>query len=305
MNLAYKIKKFINNRILRTPGVDFLRKTSSLKKKRKHINFWISRSKSNKNINNFFFKSAGLQKKNIIRFSSNKNFLVTEEIFSSLADNGLIIIENALPLEERAKIILYLEDLKNKKKEISWLEKTFSKTRNDETSLNVGIPDIKDFPVLKNYSDQFTKKIYGKYVIPSVEFHYLKLLNYIEEDKIRGETYLHSDRFLPHFKIFYSPYSIGPGDAPFRFCLGSHKINDDYLTFFENSNYFDETDINCKKIMNNKTIETVTTEPNTLYLCFTNGIHSRSPFLNSNSERNMVFLQYVKRFNKLDYLLNL
>ena len=197
-----------------------------------------------------------------------------------------------------------MDDLKNIKKKNSWLETTFSKTRNDETSLNVGIPNIKDFPVLKSYSDQFTKKIYGKLVIPSVQFHYLKLLNYIEEDKIRGETYLHSDRFLPHFKIFYSPYSIGPGDAPFRFCIGSHKINDEYITFFENSDYFDETDINCKKIMGSKKIETVTAGPNTLYLCFTNGIHSRSPFLNSNSERNMVFLQDVERFNKLDYLLN-
>ena len=56
--------------------------------------------------------------------------------------------------------------------------------------------------------------------------------------------------------------------------------------------------------MDNKKIEIVTTLPNTLYLCFTNGIHSRSSFLNSNSERYMVFLQYVEGFNKLDYLLN-
>jgi hypothetical protein len=304
MNLAYKFKKFINNRILRTPGVAFLRKTSNLKKKRNHLNFWINRSKANKSINNFFFKSTPLDKKENIRFSSNNNFLIEEEIFSSLADHGLIIIENALPLDEKKKIIRYLDDLKNVTKEMNWLETISSSKRNNETSLNVGIPDINDFPILKKYSDQFSKKIYGKCVLPSVQFHYLKLLNYVEEDKIRGETYLHSDRFLPHFKIFYSPYSIGSGDAPFRFCLGTHKINDDYLNFFENSDYFDETDINCKKIMNNKKIETVTTKPNTLYLCFTNGFHSRSPFLNSNSERSMVFLQYVERFNKLDYLLN-
>ena len=304
MNFTYKLKKYFNNIVLRTPGVNFLKKTSNSKKKKNHINFWINRAKANNNIYNFFFKTAGLEKKNTIRFLPDKNFLVSEEIFTSLADNGLIIIENALPLDEREKIISYLDDLKNIKKKFNWLETTFSTTRNNETSLNVGVPDIKNFPILRNYSDQFTKKIYGKNVSPSVQFHYLKLLNYIEQDKIRGETYLHSDRFLPNFKIFYSPYGISSGDAPFRFCLGSHKINDEYLNFFENSCYFDETDINCRKIMDNKKVEIVTVNSNTLYLCFTNGIHSRSPFLNRNSERYMVFLQYVERFNKLDYLLS-
>ena len=40
---------------------------------------------------------------------------------------------------------------------------------------------------------------------------------------------------------------------------------------------------------------------NTLYVVFTNGFHKRSQF-NGNSERSLVFLQYVERFNKLDYL---
>ena len=39
MNLIYKFKKLINNRILRTPGVTFLKKTSSLKKKKKTYKF--------------------------------------------------------------------------------------------------------------------------------------------------------------------------------------------------------------------------------------------------------------------------
>ena len=304
MNLIYKFKKIINNIILITPGVIFLKKIYFLKKKKQHINFWINRAKSNENFNNFFFQSAELDKASTIRFSSNKNFLVGEEIFSSLANNGLIIIENALPSCEVEKIISYLNDLKNIKKKFNWLANISSSTRNNETLLNLGIPDIKNFPILKNYSDQFTKKIYGKIVLPSVQFHHLKLLNYIEKDKIRGETYLHSDRFLPHFKIFYTPFNIGVGDAPLKFCLGSHKINEKYLAFFENAVHFDETDIDCKKIMENKKIEIVTTLPNTLYLCFTNGIHSRSSFLNPNSERYMVFLQYVEGFNKLDYLLN-
>ena len=40
---------------------------------------------------------------------------------------------------------------------------------------------------------------------------------------------------------------------------------------------------------------------NSLYIAFTNGFHKRTPF-NNLSERSLVFLQYVQRFNKFDYL---
>ena len=124
----------------------------------------------------------------------------------------------------------------------------------------------------------------------------------LEEKSLRGETLLHSDRFLPHFKMFYTPFKIEKYDAPFQYAIGSHKINEDYINFFLKSKYFDETDEGSLKLI--KKLVTVTTDENTLYIAFTNGLHKRSAFTKENSERFMMFFQYVERFNKFNYLFN-
>jgi hypothetical protein len=301
MKLLYKISKFINNSLLRTPGLEYLKKHTSLEKRNDHINFWINRAKKNSNMNFFYFDQVCTLKKKI-KFSSTKDFLITDEMYEALGENGILVIEDALPSIEIKKIKSYFDSLKKKNSEGNmWLENKKIVSRGKDTLVNIGIPSIENFPTLKFYSDQFTKKIYGKKVTPSVEMHFLKLINYFEKEKIRGETFFHSDRFLPHFKIFYSIDEIKDGEAPFEFCIGSHIVNRRYIDFFKYGKFFDETD---GVSIHNYKIEKVTTKPNTLYLCFTNGLHRRSLFTKADTERSMVFLQYVKNYNKLDYLLN-
>ena len=120
-----------------------------------------------------------------------------------------------------------------------------------------------------------------------------------ETDKTKGNTFIHTDRFLPHFKIFYTPHEISENDAPLEYLLSSHKINDKFLDFFVNSKTFDETDEKFKnfKFQNKK----VLVPKNSVYIAFTNGFHRRSQFKNK-TERSMVYLQYVERYNKFDYL---
>ena len=42
----------------------------------------------------------------------NNNYKITDEMFSSLSNNGLLIVENALPQQERSKILEYFDELK-------------------------------------------------------------------------------------------------------------------------------------------------------------------------------------------------
>ena len=180
-----------------------------------------------------------------------------------------------------------------------WLKKPYNPRFFKEVNEMLGTTSIKNFEFLNSYSKQFSKEIYGKIVEPTVELRYLKHDNNFEEEKVKGATYLHTDRFLPHYKVYYAPFEITMNNGPLEYVLSSHKINDDYINFYLETKNFDETD----KLFNKFTFEkkVVCVPKNSLYIVFTNGFHKRTQFKNC-SERSLVFLQYVERFNKIDYL---
>ena len=108
MNIVGKFKNFINKRILKTPGVEFLRKNKDLNTRKKHINFWLNRAKKNKSLNRFFFTEASNNLRQLTYSRTSEEFNISYEMFESLSNNGLLIIENALPEIERTEIIRYL-----------------------------------------------------------------------------------------------------------------------------------------------------------------------------------------------------
>mgnify|MGYP006139392087 CR=1 FL=1 len=305
INYLNKIKKFFNKRIFKTPDLKYLiKEKNNTENKKKHVNYWLKHAKKNHSLFNFFFSPNEYVKKNEnidYEFQANKDSVITDQMFSALASAGILIIKNALPKDERENIICYFSELQKGAYKKNWSEKPQTLFNDNDTELTYGSTDISNFKFLKSYSDQASQAIYNKIVKPNVDFHYLKLINKSEK-LIKGETYLHSDRFIPHFKMFYSPHKIDSGDAPFQFARSSHIVNENYKNFFINSKSFDETDELSKYLMNE--IITVTVPENTLYISFTNGLHRRSDFKNLKSERCMLFLQYVERFNKFDYLLN-
>ena len=298
--LIQKIKGVINKRILRTPGVEYLvNQGDNLETKKKHINFWINCSKKKKSFKKYFFdKTENINSK--LSFNvDNENFEITKEITNALSNNGLVILKNALPEDERNQIIEYFEDLKEDKQSKKWIKGPIFTNAFKQAYEIFGSTEIKNFKFLDKISQKFSKEIYGKIVEPTVEMRYLKMNESFESDKTKGNTYIHTDRFLPHFKIFYTPYEITENDAPLQYLLSSHKINEKFLDFFANSKTFDETDEKFKNFyFQNKT---VLVPKNSLYIAFTNGFHKRSQFRNK-TERSMVFLQYVERYNKIDYL---
>ena len=146
-----------------------------------------------------------------------------------MSNNGLLIIENALPQQERSKILEYFDELKKNDK-FEKLKEPSTQKFFDEVNEIMG--PTYNFRVLNEYSSQFSKEIYGKIVEPTVEFRYLKQKKILK--KTKGATYLHSDRFLPHFKLYYAPHEITIEDAPLEYVLSSHKINNNFINFYLN-----------------------------------------------------------------------
>lgn len=306
MPLLNKFKNAINRKFLRTPGLEFLKKNAIFKKKVKHVNFWLDRAYQNKNFRNYFYtpeKNLNLNLNLDCRFR-NIDDQISKKVFDCLKCNGISIIENALPDNEKLKMIELFYELKNYKYSKIWedIPKDKSDKSFGKSLRNCGSTNVNNFQILRKYSDQITKEIYGKSIKPTLEMHYLKLDQYEKETLSRGDTYLHTDRFLPHLKIFYTPFEITEDDAPFEYALGSHLINQDYKNFFINASNFDETEPHSKNLIN-KRLKVIVPQ-NTLYIAFTNGLHKRSVFKKRGAERYMLYLQYVKNFNKLNYLFN-
>ena len=300
-NLYKKIRGVINKKYLRTPGVEYLLKNmNNEENKKKHINFWLNCSRKNKSFQKFFFNENYNTDESFSFDNKDSEFELTEQMINSLSNNGLVVIKNILPARERDEIIEYFNDLKyNVDIKKNWEKGPIKTNSFKEAHEMFGLTSIKNFKNLNSISNKFSKEIYGKIVEPTVELRYMRMNKNFENEKTKGNTFIHTDRFLPHFKLFYTPYEITEFDAPLEYLLSSHKINKKYIEFFTNTKTFDETDEMFKKFKFKK--KTVLVPENSLYVAFTNGFHRRSQFKNK-TERSMVFLQYIERYNKFDYL---
>ena len=301
MSFSNKLINYTNRKLLRTPGVEFLKKEIDLQKRKKYLDYWFNKVLKKKSFNKYFSKNnekSNFYKK--IRFCCTDDFTISDEMMSSLSENGVLVIENALPKDEFNLIKEYFNDLKEKKFEKKWLSKPVNPFFFSEVDEIRGLLEVDRFKILKKYSDIASKEIYEKIVKPTVELHHLRINKNLEKENKEKATYLHVDRFLPHFKIFFTPTKITENGAPFQYSLGSHKITKDYINFFINGNNFNETDLSAKPLIND--LETITADENTLFIAFTNGFHKRTCFLENKQERSMLYLQYIERYNKFNYL---
>ena len=109
MNIGTKIRNYLNRKIFRTPGVEFFVNNKDFDSRKKYINYWLNKAKKNKSLNKYFFQN-NLNKINNLNYKiDNSSYEISNEMFSSLSNNGLLIIENALPQEERLKILEYFD----------------------------------------------------------------------------------------------------------------------------------------------------------------------------------------------------
>ncbi len=296
-------KKFLfvlNKKLFSIPDLNSLNKIQNKFIKKKYFYLWINLAKKNIKFNKLFFEEDKKEKK--IKFELNMLDKLDENIFKSLASNGVVILENALPNEEREKIKNDFDELKKKELSNTTLNKLDWSTNpiKTETQSKIRIyskKKITNYPYLEKLSDKITKEISGKTLKTEAEF-FLDKCKQLPEEKVIGDNVLHIDRWIPNFKIIYSPFEVNIENAPFTYLLESHKINKTYKKMILNNNF---QDIEENQLYDLKKITKILLKENSLVVALTNGIHGRSPFLDL-KERMLVFLQYARSFNKLSFL---
>lgn len=296
-------KKFfyvLYKKLFSIPTLEFLRNLKYKKIKFIYLKFWYFFSKKNKNFKRICFEENEF--KNIYRFTFDRGNFLNKKIIDSLSYNGIVVVENILS-EKNLKIFKSLVDeIKNGQNEIinspniKKIQKNISEDKKRER-IACDFQD-KNFEELDYICEKVSELFYGRKLIPTKSLYIDKCFD-VPEAKIRGDNYLHIDRFLPNLKILFSPYSITNDDAPFVYSLNSHKINTNYINFLLNTKNFDETDSNAENFKKNKL--TVTVKENSAIIAVTNGFHGRTSF-KKNSERIILFHQFNKAFGKLSYL---
>ena len=175
INLVSKFRGYFNKKIFKTPGVEYFRQNKSIESKKKYINFWLQKAKKNKSLKKYFFEQKLNDHSEITYRIKNNEYTISKDMFSALSENGLLIIENALPNFEKNFIIDHFSELKrNTTFAKNWLKTPQNPNFFSEVNEVMGPISIKNFKYLNNYSKQLSKEIYGKIVEPTVEFRYLK-----------------------------------------------------------------------------------------------------------------------------------
>ena len=293
-----KIIKIFNDRINYYPGLYFGYTKSNLIK-RFYMNVNIFLAKKNKNFNEFFFDTKINESKIDTHFDLSKSNRIDETHFKSLKQNGVLVLENALVDHENQmineKFNKFKKDLKDKNFN-DYLNKNLEIIEGSNLRSSYTVESQLEYNSdLKKISDQITKRVYGKEISPSQTYGYNKLVN-LPDFPVSGDNVWHSDRYIPNLKILYFPNGTMQG-SPFRYSLGSHKINKEYLDFFLNKNNLRktpgciETSEDKKKFL--KDTQKFNVKPNTLIVAFTNGFHGRTPFEYS-GERCVLYLMYSK-----------
>jgi hypothetical protein len=294
-----KTIKFIEKKYFSLPSLNFLEKIKKKIIKKFIVFFWLFFSKRNKNIKFFFFEKNEPIEKIYFEKEEINSLDNSKSALNSLAYNGIIVIENALPQSEHNLIQNYFLKLENVKdaynknhwEQIPKIYKTESKLR------IVSSKKIHEFNELSKLSSFFSKKVYGKDYKNNAEFYLDKALR-IPEDKVKGDNFIHIDRYVPNMKILYYPFEINLDNAPFTYCLGSHKINKNYTDFVLKGLRFDETEEGSDFFLKNK--KKITAKENSLVITLTSGFHGRSSF-NKLKSRMIVFLQFAS-YNKLSLI---
>ena len=297
-----KFKKVFNDRINYYPGLKYGYTRSKIIKKF-YINFNMFFAKKNKQFDDIFFKPVDKTNKVNIGFNMNNGFQLNEQHYNSLKENGVLVLKNALPEQEREEICKKFNKIKNDIANNSVKDyqlpgkdtDTYNKSP-DTLSQSYSLGNINPDSTLAQISNQITKSVYGQSMIPSSYYMYTKSIN-LPEKPHDGDNVWHSDRYLPNLKLIYYPFGVKIDSAPFRYSLGSHKINRDYLNFFV------DTDGGAIKLPESKVIDSdygkkflknpqeLVCEPNTLAAALVSGFHGRTPF-KEKGDRSALFLCY-------------
>jgi hypothetical protein len=174
----------------------------------------------------------GLQERRIRKIQRSKSKAngmdsQSEKILSDLNESGLCILENYLPVSEHAQIVAEGEDKVRERNCIETLNKNNTNI-NWNTFLFAAKHSVieKRFtgnPILRNVVESYTGKAIRH--TPEAIFQHLHLPEGLE-DRHDEETVLHSDRYYPTIKAFYSVNEHTLDNGAFIYSRKSHIMDD-------------------------------------------------------------------------------
>ncbi len=293
-----KFKKVFNERINYYPGLKF-GYTKNKKIKKLYINFNTFFAKKNNQFDKIFYQHEKESNNTDINFYVDSKFEFNKEHFESLKKNGILVLKNILPKNEYNEICNKFDKVKKNELNLASGEyyQNLTGKSEDTKSTNIGI-DVSSYENLIKISNQITEEVYGKSIDPSAYIMYTKSIN-LPDRPCNGDNVWHTDRYLPNLKLIYFPFKVDEDSAPFRYSLGSHKIDGNYLDFFINQDEGNlEKEEDEKKFLKNP--KELTVEQNTLVVALTNGFHGRKAF-NKKKDRSALFLCYPN-FNLLSLI---
>lgn len=271
------------------------------------MKYYFSLVKKNKSLKNFFIDRSPYISR--INFNVKDLHNGNDEIFNSLASNGIVVLEEALSPEERNKILNFFSEIETNKISSIWKNdkiidassvkfKDAISTKNEiKNTVKISYiqKDPEYLPDLLKLNDIITKRIFGKSVKTVAEF-FLHNCSEKENYELYGDTKFHIDRYLPCVKIIYTPDEIDISKGPFGFIKKTHKLQNKFMnTLAMNSKSFavDENELD-EDLKSN--IVNGTCPKNSLIITFTNGLHKRNVFQKKNKRRT-IFFQFTNNFN--------
>ncbi len=291
-------KKYIN--FLRLyPRLQNLSKINNKIARSMLIKYYFNLVKKNKSLKNFFIDQSPDVSK--INFNIKDLYKGGDEIFNSLASNGIVILEEVLSSNEKNKILDYFNEIEQGKIVSNWKNEKIidaSSIKYKETNkvkISYMQKDLEYLPSLLKINNILTKKIFGKSIETFAEFF---LHNCLEKENsdIYEDTKFHIDRYLPCLKIIYTPNEIDISGGPFGFIKKTHKLKNSFMNNLTiNSKSFDVDENQLNEELKNNIVSSVCPE-NSLIITFTNGLHRRNVFKKKNIRRT-IFFQFTDKFN--------
>lgn len=257
--------------------------SSSFKRNKLRLSFYTffaKRSKFYKNHYSSFsisnkFTESGLFDLNLIYSNS------IEDSCLKLNNYGICCLEDVFENEEYLQIKEFLSVLDNQSfnedgryGNVKWWNHT------------IKLPDSIQSKLL-NIVGNISKDVFIPLRKNKIKLNY-EILQKEKYDLDRGDpnSISHSDRFIPTLKFFYYPYECNNEDAPFSFVPFSHKITpaflQAYIEYLQDSSSGKIPLFPCAiKNYLNIPSQRITVKRNTLVCAFTNGMHNRTPFPDS------------------------
>jgi hypothetical protein len=241
-----------------------------------------------------------------------KNCRPKNLIEKRLIDDGIIVIPNFLPEQEFLQLCIEIDKVINDNKDVRIINQGSNKT----FEYNFRINEDKNFSVLQKFfkNEQLIRLISvaeGKKNFKEIEsFRFEKTIFGDPKNDADNNVLFHADVHFHSHKILFYTSDVSNNDAPFAYCVKSHKNNFKRLFYEFRRGLLKNSHIQSWRIQDNLNIKffknyfddlmksklKVVAKKNTLIIANVHGFHQRGS-ANEGATRSLIRIAY--RYNPL------